>query len=184
MSLAAATVAEVYKQRWQIELFFKALKQSLRVKTFVGTSANALKMQIWSALIAMLLVTFFNYVQHLAGRSPTWWLYSDNSCLFIAIYGPELTIPFNRPMPLPKSPHRWTLLSERLANLDSILSITVRLNPPTCFPLKRLRPLFPQTFYPFCFPSSLIWTAVILRVQTNVLDKASLSCSCRLLPQF
>lgn len=56
MKLAAATVAEVYKNRWQIELFFKALKQSCKVKTFVGTSANALKTQIWTALIAMLLV--------------------------------------------------------------------------------------------------------------------------------
>jgi len=58
MTLAAATVAAVYKQRWQIELFFKALKQSLRVKTFVGTSANALKTQIWAALIAMLLIKY------------------------------------------------------------------------------------------------------------------------------
>jgi hypothetical protein len=57
-TLAAATVAAVYKQRWQIELFFKALKQSLRVKTFVGTSANALKTQIWAALIAMLLIKY------------------------------------------------------------------------------------------------------------------------------
>ena len=54
MKLAAATVAEIYKNRWQIELFFKALKQSCKVKTFVGTSANALKTQIWTALIAML----------------------------------------------------------------------------------------------------------------------------------
>ena len=56
MKLAAATIAEVYKNRWQIELFFKALKQSCKVKTFVGTSANALKTQIWTALISMLLV--------------------------------------------------------------------------------------------------------------------------------
>jgi hypothetical protein len=56
LRLAAATVAEIYKNRWQIELFFKALKQSCKVKTFVGTSANALKTQIWTALIAMLLV--------------------------------------------------------------------------------------------------------------------------------
>ena len=56
LKLAAATVAAVYKSRWQIELFFKALKQSCRVKTFVGTSANALKTQIWTALISMLLV--------------------------------------------------------------------------------------------------------------------------------
>ncbi len=39
--LSAHTIAEIYKQRWQIELFFKAIKQNLRVKTFVGTSANA-----------------------------------------------------------------------------------------------------------------------------------------------
>ena len=56
MKLAAATIAEIYKNRWQIELFFKALKQSCKVKTFVGTSANALKTQIWTALISMLLV--------------------------------------------------------------------------------------------------------------------------------
>lgn len=58
LTLAAATVAEIYKQRWKIELFFKALKQSLRIKTFVGTSANALKIQIWTALIAMLLIRY------------------------------------------------------------------------------------------------------------------------------
>jgi len=56
--LAAATIAAVYKERWQIELFFKALKQSLRLKTFVGTSANAVAIQIWTALIAMLLVKY------------------------------------------------------------------------------------------------------------------------------
>ena len=58
MTMAAATVAAIYKQRWQIELFFKALKQCLRVKTFVGHSANALKTQIWAALIAMLLIKY------------------------------------------------------------------------------------------------------------------------------
>jgi len=56
--LAAATIAAVYKERCQIELFFRALKQSLRVKTFVGTSAPALKTQLWTALIAMLLVKY------------------------------------------------------------------------------------------------------------------------------
>lgn len=58
LQLAAATVAAVYRDRWQIELFFKALKQSLRLKTFVGTSANAVAIQIWTALIAMLLVKY------------------------------------------------------------------------------------------------------------------------------
>lgn len=56
--LAASTVAAIYKERWQIEIFFKALKQYLKVKTFVGTSENAVKVQIWTALIAMLLLKF------------------------------------------------------------------------------------------------------------------------------
>jgi DDE family transposase/uncharacterized protein DUF4372 len=58
LELSAATIAAVYKERWKIELFFKSLKQLLHVKTFVGTSANALKTQIWAALIAMLLVKY------------------------------------------------------------------------------------------------------------------------------
>jgi hypothetical protein len=56
MKLAASTVAEIYKERWQIELFFKSLKQSMKIKTFVGTSENAVRTQIWTALIAMLLI--------------------------------------------------------------------------------------------------------------------------------
>lgn len=56
--LAASTIAAIYKDRWQIELFFKALKQNLKIKTFVGTSANAVKIQIWTALIAMLILRF------------------------------------------------------------------------------------------------------------------------------
>jgi hypothetical protein len=54
----ATTIARIYKDRWQIELFFKALKQNLRVKTFVGTSSNALHIQIWTALIALLLLKY------------------------------------------------------------------------------------------------------------------------------
>ena len=56
--LAPATIARIYRFRWQIELFFKALKQNLRIKTFIGTSENAVKIQIWTALIAMLLLKF------------------------------------------------------------------------------------------------------------------------------
>ena len=58
LKLGATTVAAVYKDRWQIEIFFKALKQNLKIKTFVGTSANAVKTQIWTALIAMLLLKY------------------------------------------------------------------------------------------------------------------------------
>jgi len=56
--LAASTIAAIYKDRWQIELFFKAIKQSLRIKTFICTSENAVHIQIWTALIAMLLVRY------------------------------------------------------------------------------------------------------------------------------
>ena len=56
--LAATAIAAIYKDRWQIELFFKAIKQSLRIKTFIGTSENAVQIQIWTALIAMVLVRF------------------------------------------------------------------------------------------------------------------------------
>jgi hypothetical protein len=58
MKLAAGTIAAIYKQRWQIELFFKAIKQNLKIKTFVGTSANAVHIQIWTALIAILLLKY------------------------------------------------------------------------------------------------------------------------------
>jgi len=61
-SFAASTIAAIYKERWQIELFFKALKQNLKVKTFVGTSENALRIQIWTALIAMLLLKWLHYL--------------------------------------------------------------------------------------------------------------------------
>jgi len=58
---AASTIGAIYKDRWQIELFFKALKQNLRIKTFVGTTENALYIQIWTALIAMLLIKFMQF---------------------------------------------------------------------------------------------------------------------------
>lgn len=66
LKLAASTIAAIYKERWQIELFFKALKQSLKVKTFVGTSENAVETQIWTALIAMLLVKYLQLKSTLA----------------------------------------------------------------------------------------------------------------------
>jgi IS4 transposase len=56
LTLAPTTIAGIYRERWKIELFFKAIKQSLRIRTFVGTSENAVKVQIWTAMIAMLLI--------------------------------------------------------------------------------------------------------------------------------
>ena len=53
---SAETVAALYKARWDIEIFFKTIKQLLRVKSFVGTNANAVYTQIWTAMIAVLLL--------------------------------------------------------------------------------------------------------------------------------
>ena len=61
LEFGATTISAIYKERWQIELFFKALKQNLKVKTFIGTSENALYIQIWTALIAMLLIKFLQF---------------------------------------------------------------------------------------------------------------------------
>lgn len=58
--LDALTVAAVYKDRWQIETFFRSLKQLLKIKTFVGTNENAVRIQIWTALIAMLILRYLN----------------------------------------------------------------------------------------------------------------------------
>ena len=62
LEFGATTIAAIYKERWQIELFFKALKQNLTVKTFVGTSENALRIQIWTALIALLLLKWLHHL--------------------------------------------------------------------------------------------------------------------------
>ncbi len=58
MDFGATTIEAIYKDRWQIEIFFKHLKQNLKIKTFVGTSPNAVKIQIWTALIAILMLRY------------------------------------------------------------------------------------------------------------------------------
>ena len=55
-SLAALTIAALYKARWQVELFFKWIKQHLRIKRFLGTSENAVKTQIWCAVATHVLI--------------------------------------------------------------------------------------------------------------------------------
>lgn len=58
---SAKTIARIYKERWQIELFFKAIKQQLKVKSFIGTSKNALLSQLWVALITYLLLAYLKF---------------------------------------------------------------------------------------------------------------------------
>jgi hypothetical protein len=59
--LSAKTIAQIYKARWDIELFFKWIKQNLKIKTFLGTSPNAVLVQIWTALIYYLLLAFIKF---------------------------------------------------------------------------------------------------------------------------
>lgn len=59
--LAASSIAELYKYRWQIELFFKWIKQNLKIKSFLGTSENAVMTQIWTAMIYYLLLAFIKF---------------------------------------------------------------------------------------------------------------------------
>ena len=75
MNFAASTVSDIYKERWQIELFFKAIKQNLKIKTFVGTSENAVKIQIWTALISILLLKILQM------RSKIGWSLSNLSAM-------------------------------------------------------------------------------------------------------
>jgi Domain of unknown function (DUF4372)/Transposase DDE domain len=56
LTFGSTTIAAIYKDRWQIEIFFKTIKQSFKIKTFIGTSANAVKIQLWTALISLLLL--------------------------------------------------------------------------------------------------------------------------------
>jgi len=61
MKLGASTISAIYKDRWEIEIFFKTIKQNLRIKTFIGTSSNAVKIQIWTALITILILKYLKF---------------------------------------------------------------------------------------------------------------------------
>jgi hypothetical protein len=61
LHFGATTIGKIYRDRWEIELFFKVLKQYLKIKTFVGTTPNALKTQIWTALITILLLRYLQF---------------------------------------------------------------------------------------------------------------------------
>ena len=109
--LAASTIAAIYKERWQIELFFKLLKQQLKIKTFVGTSANAVHIQIWTALIAVLIIRYLQF------RSAFKWAVSNLVALLrwnLFSYR-DLWEWINRPFDTPPEPSLQLQL-----NLDSI----------------------------------------------------------------
>ena len=65
--LAAKTIADIYRERWQIELFFKWIKQNLKIKSFLGTSKNAVLTQLWVAICMYLLLAYHKYSCKLGG---------------------------------------------------------------------------------------------------------------------
>jgi hypothetical protein len=62
LTWTASTIAELYKQRWMVEIFFKELKQHLKIESFIGTNENALWIQIWTALITLLLLRYLKEI--------------------------------------------------------------------------------------------------------------------------
>ena len=67
--LAARTIADIYKSRWQVELFFKWIKQNLKVKSFVGTTRNAVMTQLWIALCMYLILSYIQFANRIAWSS-------------------------------------------------------------------------------------------------------------------
>lgn len=104
LSWSANTISELYKARWQIEIFFREIKQLLHIKTFIGTSENAVMIQIWTALITILIL---KYLKAIAKYS--WYL--SNLVAFIRLnifvkidLQTWLDNPFEEP---PKTPHKY-----------------------------------------------------------------------------
>lgn len=76
MTLGATTISAIFRDRREIEKFFRLLKQNLKIKTFVGTSENALQIQIWTAMIALLLIRWLHYL------SKAEWSFSNMAVMF------------------------------------------------------------------------------------------------------
>jgi hypothetical protein len=109
LGFGSTTIAAIYKDRWKIETFFKTLKQNLRIKTFVGTSPNAVLTQIWTALIAILILKYMQF------RSTFGWSLSNLVAMLrfnLFTYRDLwewLNKPFETPpeIPSPVQPTRW-----------------------------------------------------------------------------
>jgi hypothetical protein len=111
IDLGASTIAAIYKDRWQIEIFFKALKQNLKIKTFIGTSPNAVKIQIWTALIAMLILKYLQL------RSKFHWSLSNLVALLRMnlFTHRDLWAWLNKPFDIPPVPYQPDQLKLNLA---------------------------------------------------------------------
>ena len=78
-ALSAQTIADIYRSRWDIEIFFKFIKQNLKIKTFFGTSENAVMIQVWTAMIALLLVEYMRFkCKSVFSLQQSWRIIKDN----------------------------------------------------------------------------------------------------------
>jgi hypothetical protein len=100
-SLSAKTIADIYKARWDIELFFKWIKQNLKIKTFIGTSENAVRIQVWTAMIAYLLIQYIRFVSKTSfSILKSYRVIIENLLFSVDIYG---LLVKKLPLPVPKN---------------------------------------------------------------------------------
>jgi hypothetical protein len=98
-TVPALTIAQLYRGRWQIELFFKWIKQHLRIKAFYGTSPNAVRIQIWTAIAVYLLVAILKKSLHLEAS-----LYTILQILSLTLFEKMPISQALAQLPLPPSP--------------------------------------------------------------------------------
>lgn len=101
--LAATTIADIYKDRWQIEVFFKLIKQNLKIKSFIGSSANAVWTQIWAAMIAILLIRFLQLKSRAAWSFSNLAYFLRMNLLVYRDLWAWLNDPFTMPPPPPQA---------------------------------------------------------------------------------
>ena len=103
MSWTANTISELYKSRWQIEIFFREIKQLLHIKSFIGTSENAVMIQIWTALITILVLKYLKAIAKYDWRLSNLVAFIRLN-LFVKIDLQKwLNSPFDDPVPRPQT---------------------------------------------------------------------------------
>jgi len=109
MSWAANTISELYKSRWQIEIFFREIKQLLHIKSFIGTSENAVMIQIWTALITILVLKYLKAIAKYGWRLSNLVAFIRLN-LFVKIDLQKwLDKPFDDDVPIPKNEYQGVL---------------------------------------------------------------------------
>jgi hypothetical protein len=91
--LAAKTIADIYKERWQIEIFFGWIKQNLKIKAFIGNSENAVMGQIYAPLIVYLLLCYTKFFCNLSFTLQNFMLSYSSICFALAPYRYSLNLP-------------------------------------------------------------------------------------------